>query len=116
MITRFLLHGGALKKHDSRNDSYFKELTINLSDGDKVLFIGFARRDESERYNVFKRDKSLILAQTSKNIKVLYATHNNFIDQVKVSKAICIAGGVTPLLVEEIKKHPEFVDLLKVNK
>lgn len=102
-----------MKYKDARNDSFFKAVTEDLSDGDKVLFIGFARRDESDRNEVYERDKKLILAQTDKNIEVVNATYDNLIQQAKEAKAIFVTGGKTPELVEDIWKYPDFFDVIK---
>jgi peptidase E len=112
MKTTFLLHGGRLKLRDNRNDSYFRELTKNLSDGDEVLFIGFARRDEADRAIVYEREKQFILAQTNLDIKVVSATYNNLIDQIRRAKAIHITGGESPELVEDMQKYPDFIPSL----
>lgn len=66
MTISFLLHGGRLRLVDARNDAYFTELTKDLLDGDEVLFIGFARRNEAERTETYEREKSFILARTNR--------------------------------------------------
>ncbi|HEY6736570.1 MAG TPA: Type 1 glutamine amidotransferase-like domain-containing protein [Candidatus Saccharimonadia bacterium] len=109
MKTTFLLHGGRLRLHDERNDSYFHELTRQLSDGDEVLFIGFARRDEADRIEVYEREKQFILAQTKLDIKVINATHENLINQIQSAKTIHITGGETDELVKDMQKYPDFI-------
>jgi hypothetical protein len=108
-MIRFLLHGGRLKLEDSRNDSYFQALTRDLEDKDQVLFIGFARRNEADRNEVFEREKGLILAQTNKSIEIVNATYENLIEQVKSAKAIEITGGQSPELVTDLQKYPDFI-------
>lgn len=112
MKTRFLLHGGRLKLKDQRNDSYFRELTKDLDDGDRVLYIGFARRDEQDRNEVYEREKGLILTQTDKKIEVVNATHEDLIQQIKSAKAIQITGGQSPELVKDIQDYPDFISSL----
>ncbi len=109
MKTTFLLHGGRLRLSDERNDSYFRKLTEGLSDGDEVLFIGFARRDETDRNQVYEREKRFILAQAKCSIKVSNATYENLLDQIRRAKAIHITGGETDELVEDMQKYPSFV-------
>lgn len=108
-MTRFLLHGGRLNLKDPRNDSYFQALTQDLEDNDKVLFIGFARRNETDRNEVYERERGLILAQTDKKIEVVNATYENLIDQVRSAKAIEITGGLSPELVADLQKYPDFI-------
>lgn len=102
-----------LKLKDPRNDAFFKELTEGLNDADKVLFIGFARRDEANRNEVYERDKKLILAQTKKDIEVVNATYDNLIEQATEAKVIFITGGETPQLVEDIWLYPNFFKAIK---
>jgi peptidase E len=113
MKTTFILHGGRLKLDDPRNKSFCSEITKSLDDGDEVLFIGFARRDEEKRLNIYKRDREYILAQTNKDIKIVNATYDNLIEQLKSAKAIYITGGETDELVKDIQRYPEFIDLIK---
>jgi len=113
MKTKFILHGGRLKLKDYRNDTYFQELTKGLGRGDKVLFIGFARRDEKDRSEVYEREKGLILAQTDKDVEVVNATYEKLIQQIKSAKAIHITGGESPELVNDIRKYPDFIESLR---
>lgn len=112
MKTRILLHGGRVKLRDERNDSFFRELTKNLADGDMVLSIGFANRDEAGRLEYFERDKGFLLAQAKTKIQVVNATHEDLENQIKAAKSIYITGGETPELVNDIKKYPDFLELL----
>jgi peptidase E len=113
MKTTFLLHGGRLKLKDERNDSYFRELTKNLVDGDQVLFIGFARRDESDRAEVYEREKQFLLNQAKADIQFVNATYENFIEQVRSARTIHITGGQSPELIQDIQKYPDFIDAIR---
>jgi peptidase E len=113
MNTIFILHGGKLKDESPKNDSFFREVVRGLQDEDTVLFIGFARRDEQDRNEVFERDKKLILAQTDKRIKVINATYSNLIEQAQNAQAIFITGGETPELVNDMKNYPNFLDAVR---
>lgn len=112
MKTTLLLHGGRLKLKDSRNNSYFHELVKGLEDGDQVLFIGFARRDESDRKEVYEREKGFLLAQTDKSITVINATYENLIKQIRAAKVVHITGGESPELVKDLLKYPDFLPSL----
>jgi peptidase E len=113
MITTFLLHGGRLKLKDKRNDDYFRELTKDLVDGDQVLFVGFARRDETDRNEVYEREKQFILAQAVSDIQVVNATYDSFIEQVKAARVVHLTGGQAPELINDIQKYPDFIDAIK---
>lgn len=124
MSATILLHGGRLRIVDSRNDEYFKRLTRDLSDGDKVLFVGFAQDDkakkpgfyekeESSRQKYYERDKQYILAQTDKNITVVNATLENFKQELSESKSVHITGGNTALLTDTIKQYTHFIEMIQ---
>lgn len=112
MQTKLLLHGGRLKLRDSRNDDYFKELTKDLEDGDELLFVGFARTNPDDRRAQYEKERDWILSQTDKDIKVVFATEDAFIEQIKRAKSIEITGGESDKLVETIRKYPEFIESL----
>jgi peptidase E len=113
METTFLLHGGRLKLKDDRNDSYFRTLTEDLSDGDQVLFIGFARRDEDDRMEVYEREKQFFLAQAISDIHIVNATYDTFIEQVSAAKVIHITGGQAPELIKDIQRYPAFMSSIR---
>ena len=94
------------------NDSFFREFVKNLEDGDQVLHIGFARRDLDERRRTFERDKSLILAQTTKDITVIAATTTDLAKQLEASRAVFVTGGDTEGLIEDVRACGNFAALL----
>lgn len=112
MKTTFLLHGGRLRNKDARNDLYFQELTKNLSSGDTLLHVAFARSAD-KREEAFNNERSWILAQTDKDINIVAATKDGFMDQVSHAKTIHITGGDSAMLIETIKKYPDFISSLQ---
>ncbi len=112
MKTKFILHGGMLKYDNEHNISFFKEFTKDLEDGDQVLFVGFARRDIENRMQVFKRDKSLILAGTDKDVEVVNAEYETLMDQIKDAKAVFVTGGETLDLMKDLREYPGFRDAI----
>lgn len=113
MSTKFILHGGMLSRPSEHNDSFFKEVTKDLKDGDTVLFVGFARRDEVDRMRIYERDKGYILAQTDMNILVENAEYDTFESQVKNAKVIFVTGGDTPELQRDFQRYPELQQWLQ---
>lgn len=113
MKTTFILHGGMLKLQRESNDLFLREFTKNLENGDEVLFIGFACQDMKERISRYERDKSLILAQSDKNITVTNATLDGLVEQTKRARAIFVTGGNTEALVEDMLKYPQFREAVR---
>lgn len=111
MKTTFILHGGLTSIDSQNNALFFKTLVSKLDDNDKILFVGFAR-DNEKIGDVYERDEKSLLAQTDKNISVINATHDNFLEQVKSSPVIYITGGDTRKLLRELNQYPDFITLL----
>lgn len=108
MKVSFILHGGLTSIDSETNTLFFKTIVSSLTDGDKVLFIGFARGDEKTE-SVYERDKKSLFTQTDRNIIVVNATHEDFLEQVKSSKVIYITGGDTRKLLNELNQYPDFI-------
>jgi peptidase E len=113
MTTKFVLHGGRLKLDDVRNDTYFRELVKDLHDGDTVLIISFACREQDKRREVFEREKGYLQRQTSADINIQDATYENLIEQIRQAKVIHISGGESPELVKDMQRYPDFIPSLR---
>jgi len=111
-MTKYILHGGYMGRENDQNKMFFSEVTKDLKNGDKVLVVGFARNSE-EYDKILERDKVNVLnSSNGKNLEVLWADENNFMDQVKDSGAIIIEGGDTLQLFTVLKKFPDFLNFL----
>ncbi len=113
MKTTFILHGGMLSYENPHNDAFFKEFTKDLKDGDKVLFIGLARRNEEDRQRIYERDKGYILAQTDKDITIEGAELETIAEQAAAADAIFITGGDTMAMVDDLRGNEAFIDAIK---
>lgn len=113
MKTRFLFHGGGFSHETKKEAEFFRGFTKDLSDGDTVLFIGFARPDDGERQEIFERDKGYVLASTDKDISVENAQLETVVEQTKQAQAILITGGDTRGLVADLKEKDGFIEALK---
>lgn len=113
MKTKFILHGGMLSYVDERNDSFFQEFTKDLQDGDTILFVGLARRDEQERQRIYKRDSGYIFAQTEKDLIIENAELVTIAEQAQKADAIFITGGDTMAMVDDLRGNEEFIDAIR---
>lgn len=98
---------------NSHNDYFFTEFSKDLKDGDKVLFVGFARESEEEQEEVYQRDKKAILSHTDKTLVVEKAELNSFAAQLLQANAIYVTGGNTRVLKERLLTCPNFAELIK---
>tara|TARA_Y100001935_G_scaffold240590_1_gene229251 strand:- start:412 stop:996 length:585 start_codon:yes stop_codon:yes gene_type:complete len=114
MKTKFILHGGYTGEENNLNQGYFSEMIANVPDGGNMLLVYFASKDEKvdEKYKQdYSRIKSLL--KNGKEIVVLRATEENFIQEVKNADVIYIRGGDTQKLKSVLDKYPEFVEVIK---
>lgn len=102
-MTKFILHGGRLAENNLHNASFFSEFSKTLNEGDTVLFIGFAREDEKERQEIFKRDTGLIQQHTDKKLVFENVELSTLREQVKKASAVFVTGGNTPVLVTALQ-------------
>ncbi len=113
METKFILHGGMTSRNDPHNDTFFTEISKGLQDGDKILFVGFARKTDEEQERVYQRDKKVILSHTDKALIVEKAQLQSFATQITQADVIYVTGGVTKILKERLLSCPDFSDRIK---
>lgn len=114
-MTKFLLHGGATNKPGHKNKKFFHESLAGLKGKIKVLIVYYARKKEDYPW-MFEQDKSnFLLNSLGKDIKFEIADSKPkiFKKQIKNSDVIYVRGGNTVPLIRQIKKLPDFADLLK---
>ncbi len=114
-MTKFILHGGGEGQGGKEHDAFFREIIKNLPKQARVLCVYFAVPDElvQEKHKVyveyFKRNNL-----DDKKIELKVASKENFIEEIKWADAVYFRGGQTVLLLEQIKKYPDFKkELLK---
>ena len=102
-----------MSRETESDQDFFKEFTKYLQDGDKVLWIGFARRTPEDRAKTFERDKNWILAGTDEDIVVESAELDTLTKQLEQSQAVFVTGGNTQELLQDIQTTcPDFFELL----
>lgn len=107
-MTKFVLHGGYTSTKNKLNAGFYKEISKYLRDGSSILLIYFSRK-EDEADKLFEQDKSRILEQSEdKELKVLLATRDNFMEQLRNADAIYMRGGNTDKLLSALKQYPDF--------
>lgn len=112
-MVKYILHGGLMSRETDSDRDFFREFTKDLKDGDKVLWVGFARRTPEDRVKTFERDKTWILAGTDKDIVVENAELDTLGDQVRQSQAVFVTGGHTQELLQDVQKScTDFFEIL----
>jgi len=118
-MTKYILHGGYLVRENSLNKNFFSEISKNLNDDDKVLMCCFAPSEQSglSEEEKFKRGKEVFEKNiTDKNLEYVFASHEDFIKQLKEADALYLHGGMTDGLHDYLKDYPEFVQEAKKKK
>jgi peptidase E len=113
MKTKFILHGGMLSRGGPDNESFFKEFTKDLKDGDNVLWIGFARKEGEERENTFTRDTGWIEQYSNKNLQYVNATLEALQTQIEKADAVFVTGGSSEILIKVMKEFPNFTSWIE---
>jgi peptidase E len=113
MKTKFILHGGMTSQDNPHNDSFFTELFKDLKDGDRVLYVAFARESEEEQNEVYRRDEQAILSHTDKSLIIEKAELDKFENQIEQSDAVYVTGGTSKILKERLLTCPSFGKSLK---
>jgi len=112
-VTKYILHGGFAVTENELNRTFYAECTKGLKDGAALLFAYFAREEEDVP-RLFEEDKHKILETTGvKNLKMILAAKEKFMEQVKTADMICIMGGDTEKLLNTLKQFPQFASELK---
>jgi len=105
-MTKYILHGGAVRHNTLDNKKFFIELARSLSDGATILFVPFAREKKlwidllektKEKFSSAVPDKQFTLILASEDIE-------KFAEQIKEADAIYSIGGDTHSLLSYVKK------------
>ena len=110
--TTYILHGGATSRPCEWNDRFFKKIVEGLPSGATVLVVYFAVT-EDRWPSLLDQDRERFERFANQAICVELAQKDTFMKQVREADAIYLRGGHTPRLLEEVKKHPGFVDAIK---
>lgn len=113
-MTKFILHGGFTRKENELNRSFFEELVKDIPNNGKLLMVFFASRDDdpSDTFQELKK-KVEAAAGTGRNLTVVMATRENFLDEVKNSDAIYLHGGSTNKLLDVLRTFPSLKPLVE---
>lgn len=116
-MTRYILHGGGEGQGGKDHDAFFQEIIKNLPKKARVLCVYFAVPDELtyEKHLVyidfFARNNT-----QQKDIELIVANKNDFIEQLQDVDAVYFRGGDTNQLLDQVKKYDNFVEVLQQKK
>lgn len=113
MSTKVVLHGGATSKNLPTNDKFFAKFTSIVDKEEvKIAMVYFARARETWD-QVFARDKSRIVSQTTKKvIFTLPETPQDLLEMMSDQDVIYIAGGEAPNIEPLYPELSELKNLL----
>ena len=113
MKTKVFLHGGFASHQNEKNDDFFKEILINVSDTPKILLVLFSK--ELEKITINSKE-DIAQFERNKGTKVIsyeIATEDDFIEQVAESDVIYFHGGSTSKLLAVLKKFDNLIEMFK---
>ena len=107
-MTKFILHGGNTSTLNSSNNDFFVEIIKDVPNKGRILIVYFSRKEE-EYHDLFKQDEVNFLSNAeNKELELVIAKKEQFINQLKEADAIYIRGGDTFKLLE-VLKHSDFI-------
>jgi peptidase E len=113
-MTTFLLHGGFALRDVQSNTSFWQRLCCDLDEGDEVLIVTFAVRDDVEVPQKFEAITQCILnAANSRDVQTILATKEQFLEQLASARAVYIQGGSTSKLLRIFSEYPDLALSLK---
>ena len=112
-MTKFILHGGFTREENESNRLFFVEFMSGLTEGDTILLVLFATRDEKEKpmqCEDFMRHCREVTSE--QNFNFILATEEHFLQEIEVSKAVFFNGGSTNKLMTVLRTYENFKSLL----
>lgn len=111
-MTKFILHGGYTQRQSELNRQFFAQTTKEVPNGGTVLVVYFARPTK-EWKELLQQDRQNFLTHADgKDVNVLMASEDGFLDQVRTSDAVYIRGGDPDKLMATLKRSFELSKLL----
>jgi len=111
-MTKFILHGGQ-SRQDCENNRNFYRAMFDLDKNEiNSLVVSFAR--PTEAWNL--PEEEIVKIKTLNPKKIIHfhtASKENFIEELKAADVVYIRGGNTCKLIVELKKTPNFIELIQ---
>ncbi len=112
LMTKYILIGGFASKAADGGKAVCEEMVKGFVEPVKMLICLFAR-PEAGWASKFEEDKVFIAGHLpGKQLDMRIAMVANFTEQVKWADVIYLRGGDTPMLVEELRKDPTWMQNL----
>lgn len=107
-MTKYILHGGFTGEDNDLNHAFYEELARDIPNEGTILLCYFASR-EDDNTNKFKEDGERITKYShGKHFTFLFATQEEFLNQLKQSDALYIRGGSTNKLLRVLRDYKDF--------
>lgn len=105
--TKFILHGGGVKKEDP---DFYTEILKDTPENAKILLIFFAK--DKDRWAIAEErvKNEFNTVKENKNLSFEVAQESTFIEQMKSVDVVYISGGASKLALDIFKKSPSFGD------
>jgi peptidase E len=107
-MTKYVLVGGHPWKVPDGGKSFVEELVRGFPDPVRVLLVPFARpKKEWER--TLADDREFFAKHLpEKTLEIKLADEHGFLQQVRWTKVILLKGGTSDVLVDVLKRHPDW--------
>ena len=102
-LTKYILHGGNAGEINNDNNSFFREMTLNLDGKIKVL-LNYFSRDVGEHKKLAEQDRKILFKiSKNKDLEFQVANIKDFEKQLKWMNVMYMRGGITEKLMKKLK-------------
>lgn len=107
-MTKFILHGGMTSVRNENNKRFFEEVVKDLPENPKILISLFAT-EEGRWEEEYKYQKENFICNLERDdLEFQLASKENFMEQLKWANIVHFRGGKTLMLLDVLKKFPDF--------
>jgi len=113
-MTKYIFHGGGVNPETGTNDSFYTELMKDLPDGGTVLLVYFASRTDDNSERIAYDTEACKSFTTVKNVNVVIASRENFIEEAKGTDVVYLRGGSTEKLLDTLREYSNLKDAFEI--
>jgi peptidase E len=113
-MTKYILHGGFTRVDNESNRAFFEEFVKDVPDNGNILLVYFASRTEEDLQASYTWHEKILRERFDyKNLNFIFATKENFPDELRLADAVFFNGGSTNKLLKVLKTYPDLKPLVQ---
>ena len=110
-MTKYILHGGYTSTDNFDNNTFFEEITRDLT-GSQLILLNYFSREKNEYEKLAKQDSDRILKHSiNKDLQFEIADPDQLTEQLGRANVMYMRGGDTALLLNLLRQTPDLPKL-----